>query len=71
MKEGLKPSVRSLHADGKSVIIFFDAAGVASDGKPYQNTHAWLFDMRDGKVVRAWAFYDSLSFNDLWRRLKP
>lgn len=71
MKEGIKPSIRGLHADGEAVIIFFDAAGVASDGKPYTNTYAWFFDMRDGKVIRAHAFFDSLPFNDLWRRLQP
>jgi ketosteroid isomerase-like protein len=71
MKEGIKPAIRSLHADGDAVIIFFDAAGVARDGKPYTNTYAWFFDMRDGKVIRAHAFFDSLPFNDLWRRLQP
>ena len=71
MKEGIKPSIRGLHADGEAVIIFFDAAGVARDGKPYTNTYAWFFDMRDGKVIRAHAFFDSLPFNDLWRRLQP
>lgn len=71
MKEGIKPTIRGLHADGEAVIIFFDAAGVARDGKPYANTYAWFFDMRDGKVIRAHAFFDSLPFNDLWRRLQP
>lgn len=71
MKEGIKPTIRSLHADGEAVIIFFDAAGMARDGKPYTNTYAWFFDMRDGKVTRAHAFFDSLPFNDLWRRVKP
>ena len=71
MKEGIKPRIRDLYADGEAVIIFFDAAGVARDGKPYTNTYAWFFDMRDGKVIRAHAFFDSLPFNDLWRRLQP
>ena len=71
MKEGIKPSIRGLHADGEAVTIFFDAAGVARDGKPYTNTYAWFFDMRGGKVIRAHAFFDSLPFNDLWRRLQP
>jgi ketosteroid isomerase-like protein len=71
MKEGIKPRIRDLYADGEAVIIFFDAAGVARDGKPYTNTYAWFFDMRDGKVIRAHAFFDSLPFNDLWRRLHP
>ena len=71
MKEGIKPSIRSLLADGDAVVIFFDAAGTASDGKPYVNTYAWFFEMRDGKVTKASAFFDSLVFIDLWRRLKP
>ena len=71
MKEGIKPRIRDLYADGEAVIIFFDAAGVARDGKPYANTYAWFFDMRGGKVIRAHAFFDSLPFNDLWRRLHP
>ena len=27
--------------------------------------------LRDGAVVDATAFYDSISFNDLWARVKP
>lgn len=71
MKEGLKPQIRRLHAEGDSVIIFFDAAGVARDGKPYANTYAWFFEMAGGRVSRAHAFFDSLAFNDLWRRVSP
>jgi hypothetical protein len=71
MKEGIKPTIRGLYADGEAVIIFFDAAGIARDGRPYTNTYAWFFDMRDGKVIRAHAFFDSLPFNDLWRRVAP
>lgn len=71
MKEGIKPTIRNLYADGDGVVIFFDAAGVAKDGKPYTNTYAWFFEMRDGKVVKAAAFFDALAFNDLWRRVQP
>jgi hypothetical protein len=27
--------------------------------------------MRNGKVVDGTAFYDSISFNDLWSRVEP
>ena len=70
MKEGIKPSIRGLHADGDAVIIFFDAAGVARDGRPYTNTYAWFFDMRDGRSART-PSSTVLPFNDLWRRLQP
>src|SRR5690242_20144241 len=31
MKVGLKPTIRNIYADGDTVIIFFDAKGVARD----------------------------------------
>lgn len=71
MSQGLRPTIRSIHADGDSVVIFFDASGVARDGKTYANTYAWFWEMHDGKVVEAHAFFDSIVFNDLWRRVSP
>jgi len=38
---------------------------------PYANSHAWFMTMRDGKVIDGTAFYDSISFNDLWTRVEP
>jgi uncharacterized protein len=71
MSTGLKPTVRSIYAEGNTVIIFFDANGTARDGKPYSNTYAWFLDMRDDKIVKAFAFFDSVVFNDFWQRVKP
>ena len=45
--------------------------GVANDGQPYENSYAWIMRLRDGKVVDGTAFYDSISFNDLWTRIQP
>jgi uncharacterized protein len=69
MREPLKPSIRRTYADGDTVIVFFDAQGTARDGKPYVNTYAWFLELRDGKVVAASAFFDSLEFNELWARV--
>lgn len=71
MRTRLIPSVRKLYAEGDTVIAFFDAQGTAKDGQPYTNTYAWIMDMQDGKIVRASAFFDSIAFDDLWRRVKP
>jgi ketosteroid isomerase-like protein len=71
MREGLNPTIRGLYTDGDAVIIFFDASGVARDGEPYRNTYAWIWEMSDGQVVRAHAFFDSVEFNDFWRRVTP
>src|SRR5215210_6770236 len=61
-------AVRSVHADGDTVIVLWNGRGVANDGRPYENTYAWFMRMRDGEVVEGTAFYDSISFNDLWAR---
>jgi hypothetical protein len=71
MREPLKPAVRRIYTDDDTVIVFFDAKGTARDGKPYVNTYAWFLDMRDGRVISASAFYDSVEFNELWTRVTP
>jgi hypothetical protein len=71
MSAPLRPEIRSLYADGDTVIVFFDARGTARDGKPYANTYAWFLTMRDDKVVRAFAFFDSVEFNEFWARVSP
>jgi ketosteroid isomerase-like protein len=71
MRDPLRPTIRSLFAEGDNVIIFFDASGVAKDGGIYTNTYAWFWEMRDGRVVKAHAFFDSVTFNDFWQRVSP
>lgn len=71
MSVGIKPTVRSVTAENDRVVILFDAAGTAKDGKPYTNTYAWFFRMKSGRVVEANAFFDAVAFNDLWARVTP
>lgn len=71
MNTGLKPTIRNLYADGDTVVVFFDAGGTARDGKPYANTYAWFLDMRGGRITKAFAFFDSIAFNDFWNRVQP
>jgi uncharacterized protein len=58
MSTPLVPTIRGIYADGDTVIILFDAAATVRDGKPYHNTYAWYFQMRDAQVVKAIAFFD-------------
>ena len=69
MQTRLIPAVRKIYAEGDTVIAFFDAKGTARDGKPYANTYAWILEMQDGKIVRASAFFDSIAFDDFWKRV--
>ena len=67
----LVPKVRALYADGDWVIALFDASATAKDGKPYENTYTWYPRLRDGAIVEAIAFFDTLEFTDLWTRVSP
>lgn len=71
MSERLKPKITRIYEDKGTVIVLFDASGTAKDGKPYSNTYAWFLDMREGKIVKSTAFFDSVAFNDLWSRVQP
>lgn len=71
MKKPLKPAIRNVYTDGDTVIVYFDARGIARDGEPYANTYAWFLDMRDDRIVRASAFFDSVAFNEFWTRVTP
>ncbi|WP_328852408.1 nuclear transport factor 2 family protein [Micromonospora globbae] len=62
-------TVRAIYedADAGTVVVLWDGAGVTVTGATYANTYAWFLTFRDGKVVDATAFFDSIAFNDLWR----
>jgi ketosteroid isomerase-like protein len=67
----LRPKVRRIYSDGDTVIVHFDAHGVARGGEPYDNSYAWILQMAEGRIVRAYAFFDAIEFNELWTRVKP
>lgn len=67
----LVPTVQGIYADGDMVIVLWDGAAIARDGKSYENTYSWYLKMRDGKIVSATALYDSIAFDDLWKRVRP
>lgn len=71
MSKPLVPAVRGIYADGDTVVILFDAAATARDGKPYRNTYTWYFRMKAGKVVSVIAFFDNRDFDALWTRVSP
>jgi ketosteroid isomerase-like protein len=71
MSTPLAPRVHAIYADGDMVIAYFDASATVRDGGRYDNTYTWFLRMRDGAVVEAVAFFDSIAFDDLWRRVQP
>jgi uncharacterized protein len=71
MAKPLVPNVRGIYADGDMVVILFDGAGVAKDGQPYRNTYTWYFEMKDAKVVKVTAFFDTRLLDEFWTRVSP
>jgi uncharacterized protein len=67
----LVPDVRAIYVDGDMVIALWDGTATAGDGKPYRNTYTWYLQMRDGLIVNAVAFFDTVEFNDFWARIAP
>jgi ketosteroid isomerase-like protein len=63
--------IRGIYADGDTTVVVWAGRGIANDGHPYENSYAWVMELRDGRVVDGTAFYDSISFNDLWTRVPP
>ena len=64
-------ALRGVYADGDTVVVLWDGEGTRLDGKPYENTYAWFMRFRDGLVVEATAFFDSIAFDELWREVTP
>lgn len=67
----LVPTVRALFAEDDWVIALFDASATAGDGRPYANTYTWYMRLRDGVIVEAIAFFDTIEFTDFWNRVTP
>jgi uncharacterized protein len=65
----LVPTIRALHTDGDTVIALFDGEATARDGKPYHNTYAWFMEIRNGIIVNVTAFFDSITFDEFWKRV--
>ena len=65
------PTVRGIYADGDQVIALWDGRATTRDGRPYRNTYAWFFTMRDGKAVEVTAFLDMAAYTEVWNRVRP
>ena len=35
----------------------------------YENTYVWFLQMQNDRIVEADAFFDSIAFNELWKRV--
>lgn len=61
-------TIRGIYTDDAQniVIVVWDGRGTTISGTVYANTYAWIMRLANGKVAQGTAFYDSISFNELW-----
>ncbi len=52
-------------------LAHFDARGAECDGKAYVNSYGWLLRMQGGEIVEAYAFFNTIAFDDLRPRVAP
>ena len=69
LRTALRPTSRTVWADGDHVIVHWSGEAVAGDGQPYRNRYVWIFRMRGGKAVEATAFLALAPYEDVIRRV--
>lgn len=65
----VKPKVNDIWADGHDVVVYWDGAAVAKDGKPYNNSFVWIFRMQDLRATEVIAFLDLTQYDDVIKRI--
>ena len=65
----IRPTNKTVWADGDHVIVNWDGVGTAKDGQAYANSYAWILRMQDGQAVEVTAFLDLAPYDDVLRRI--
>lgn len=65
----VRPVSKRIWADGDHVMINWDGAAVALDGRPYRNRYMWIFRIAGGKAAEVNAFLDLTPYDDVIRRI--
>jgi uncharacterized protein len=65
----VKPKVNDIWADGADVVVYWDGAAVAKDGRPYNNSFVWIFRMKDLCATEVIAFLDLSQYDDVIKRI--
>ncbi len=71
MAKPLVPTVHGIYADGDMVIVLFDLDAIGHDGLPYHNNYTWYLQMKDARVFKVIAFFDTQKFDEFWTRVRP
>ncbi len=67
----LRPTVNGLYADGNTVIATFRGETIDNNKSLYINDYVWIFEMNDGKIIKATAYLDAPAFDRLMLDVEP
>jgi len=56
----MRTQVRRLLADGDWVVLQYSMRCRAANGRDFHQEYAFLFEVRDGRIVAIWDYYDTL-----------
>lgn len=68
MPNGLKMTIKSMIAEGDRVAAEVESYGEAGNGRLYNNEYHFLFNLRDGKIVEAKEYLDTMHTADVFVR---
>lgn len=71
LSKKILPRLKELYADGDMVIALWEGRAVARDSLVYKNTYSWYMQMKDKKIIRVVALFDSIEFTKIWERVSP
>lgn len=61
----IQPRLRSLVAQGDTVVAVWDGVATTHAGHPYRNSYAWHMVLAEGRIVRVMAFLDTWALQAL------
>jgi ketosteroid isomerase-like protein len=64
---GLRPDVRSVTAEGDTVVVEWEGNATTSDGKAYKNQYCMVFRVGDGKIKQVNEYFCTILADEvLW-----
>jgi Ketosteroid isomerase-related protein len=68
LSKKIVPTVRSIYADGNTVIVIWDGKATRLDGSPYDVSYAWFLTFSGDKIVQVTAFLDTIDFKEVFEK---
>lgn len=68
-REDSADSAWNLCGQRHGVITLWDGTATAKDSNPYKNTYSQFMTMKDGRIVKVAAIFDTIELTGPWERV--